>query len=108
MNGFVKRALDVRKASFAPMDEAVAASGMALQRDHTGGSAATTGRCGWTAPIADCPWICTGAGVRRAKLFMPGADLLRLPTAMRMDGTANPVPRSRLRIESADDLPTPP
>lgn len=91
INHFVKQTLDVRKCSFAPMDEAVEASAMAY-----GGITPVGLPEDWPVwvdgAVADCEWICLGAGVREAKLFMPGADLLTLPTAVRQDGLAHPVP----------------
>lgn len=89
VNGRVRRALNVRKASFAAMAEAVAASGMAY------GGITPVGLPGdwpvWVdGAVADCAWICLGSGVRESKLFMPGADLLKLPTAIRVAGLAHP------------------
>jgi prolyl-tRNA editing enzyme YbaK/EbsC (Cys-tRNA(Pro) deacylase) len=38
--------------------------------------------------VADTELVCIGAGVRGAKLVLPGADLLLLPGAERVDGLA--------------------
>lgn len=90
VNGYVRRALDVRKASFASMADAVEASGMAY-----GGITPVGLPDDWPVwvdgAVADCDWICLGSGVRESKLFMRGADLLKLPTAQRVDGLANPI-----------------
>ncbi|MDR0415851.1 MAG: hypothetical protein LBH76_00765 [Propionibacteriaceae bacterium] len=84
VNGQVRRRLDVRKASFMPMAEAVAASGMEYGAITPIGLPA-----GWPVwvdgRVADTDWVCVGAGVRGAKLIVPGAALLRLPGAARVD-----------------------
>ena len=38
--------------------------------------------------VADTELVCIGAGVRGAKLLLPGAALLRLPNAERVDDLA--------------------
>lgn len=87
INHFVRQTLGVRKCSFASMDDAVASSGMPY------GAITPVGLPDdwplWVdGAVADTEWICIGAGVREAKLFLPGADLLKLPTAIRQDGMA--------------------
>ena len=92
VNGYVRRALDVRKASFASMSDAVEASGMAY-----GGITPVGLGDDWPiwvdGAVADCEWICLGSGIRESKLFMRGSDLLKLPNATRVDGLANPIAR---------------
>ena len=87
VNGVVRRRLDVRKASFAPMDLAVAESGM-----EYGGITPVGLPEGWPvwvdAAVADSELVCIGAGVRGAKLLLPGAALLGLPTAERVEDLA--------------------
>lgn len=87
VNGVVKRRLDVRKASFAPMDVAVAESGM-----EYGGITPVGLPAGWPVwvdgAVADTELVCIGAGVRGAKLILPGAALLDLPLAERVEGLA--------------------
>lgn len=87
VNNVVRRRLDARKASFAPMDFAVEASGMEYGGITPVGLPAT-----WPVwvdgAVADTELVCIGAGVRGAKLVLPGAALLDLPGAERVDGLA--------------------
>lgn len=80
VNGLVRRKLDVRKVSFAPMEYAVAESQM-----EYGGITPVGLPEGWPVwvdqAVADSEQICIGAGVRGAKLLLPGASLLQLPLA---------------------------
>jgi prolyl-tRNA editing enzyme YbaK/EbsC (Cys-tRNA(Pro) deacylase) len=90
VNNVARRRLDVRKASFAPMEFAVAASGM-----EYGGITPVGLPADWPVwvdgAVADAELVCIGAGIRGAKLVLPGADLLALPTAERVDGLAREV-----------------
>ncbi|MDR1237946.1 MAG: hypothetical protein LBK28_06875, partial [Propionibacteriaceae bacterium] len=85
VNGVVKRRLNVRKASFAPMDYATQASGM-----EYGGITPVGLGPDWPVwvdeSVVATEVVCIGAGVRRAKLLLPGASLLRLPGAELVDG----------------------
>lgn len=77
VNGVVKRRLDVRKASFLAMDDAVARSGMEY------GGITPLGLPGdWPVlvddAVASLPWVIIGSGLRRSKLAIPGAALGRL------------------------------
>lgn len=87
VNNVVRRKLDVRKASFAPMDYAVEASGM-----EYGGITPVGLPEGWPVwvdgAVADTELVCIGAGIRGAKLLLPGAALLDLPNAERVDDLA--------------------
>ena len=80
VNGLVKRTLDVRKASFLPREEAVAASGMEL-----GGITPVGLPGGWRVlvdgAVAALPRAVVGSGVRRSELALPGALLAGLPGA---------------------------
>jgi prolyl-tRNA editing enzyme YbaK/EbsC (Cys-tRNA(Pro) deacylase) len=80
VNGVVKRRLDVRKASFAPMDTAVELTGM-----EYGGITPLGLPDGWPlwlAPeVAAADAVVVGSGVRRSKLAVPGAVLAALPYA---------------------------
>jgi prolyl-tRNA editing enzyme YbaK/EbsC (Cys-tRNA(Pro) deacylase) len=91
VNGVVRRRLDVRKASFAPMDAAVSETGM-----EYGGITPLGLPAGWPllvdAAVADAPQVVVGSGVRRSKLLLPGKALLSLPNAEVIDGLATPVP----------------
>ena len=87
VNNVVRRRLDVRKASFAAMEVAVAASGM-----EYGGITPVGLSADWPvwvdAAVADSELVCIGAGNRTAKLILPGADLLNLPGAERVEDLA--------------------
>jgi prolyl-tRNA editing enzyme YbaK/EbsC (Cys-tRNA(Pro) deacylase) len=80
VNNLVKRALDVRKASFLPMERAVEATGM-----EYGGITPLGLPGGWRLFVdeatLDIPVAIIGAGVRRSKLLLPGRLLGRLPGA---------------------------
>ena len=87
VNGVVRRRLDVRAASFAPMDEAVAFTGM----EH-GGITPIGLPDGWPilvdAAVATAPEVVIGGGVRSSKLFLPGGALLELRGAVLVEGLA--------------------
>jgi len=89
VNGLVRRRLEARKASFAPMDAAVAATGMAY-----GGITPVGAPADWPvwvdAAVAATPWLCIGSGVRGSKLFLTAETLLALPGAERVDALARP------------------
>jgi len=80
VNGVVRRLLDARKASFAPMDDAVALTGM-----EYGGITPVGIPADWMllvdARIVPLPQVVVGAGIRGAKLLLPGAALAALPNA---------------------------
>jgi prolyl-tRNA editing enzyme YbaK/EbsC (Cys-tRNA(Pro) deacylase) len=87
VNGVARRELDVRKASFAPVDDAVAATGMEY------GGITPIGLPGdWRvlidARVAAAPRVVVGSGVRRSKLALPGSLLGRLPGATVIEGLA--------------------
>jgi len=79
VNGVVRRYLDVRKASFAAMDDAVALTSMEY------GGITPIGLPAWPilvdARVPDLPEVVIGSGVRRSKLILPGAALAALPGA---------------------------
>jgi prolyl-tRNA editing enzyme YbaK/EbsC (Cys-tRNA(Pro) deacylase) len=81
VNGLVKRELDVRKASFAPMDQAVELTGM-----EYGGITPIGLPADWPvfvdAAVAGTARVVIGSGVRRSKLTLPGAALASLPGAV--------------------------
>ena len=80
VNSLVKRMLDVRKASFLPMDRAVAETGM----EH-GGITPIGLPAGWRVLVHDAllseEVVVLGSGVRRSKLLLPGRLLADLPGA---------------------------
>ena len=85
VNGLARRQLDVRKASFAPMDEAVSLTGM-----EYGGITPIGLPAGWPvlidAEVAAAPMVVVGSGLRRSKLAVTGAALASLPGAQVLDG----------------------
>ena len=87
VNTTVRQRLDVRKASFAPMDFAVQNSGMEY------GGITPVGLPGswpvWVdGAVSAAGWVCIGSGVRGSKLVLPAAELLRLPGAEVVDDLA--------------------
>ena len=87
VNGVVRRLIDARKCSFAPMDTAVGLTGM-----EYGGITPVGLPDGWPvlvdAAVAAHPQVVVGAGIRGAKLWVPGALLTGLPGAQVVDGLA--------------------
>jgi prolyl-tRNA editing enzyme YbaK/EbsC (Cys-tRNA(Pro) deacylase) len=85
VNGVVRRHLDVRKASFAPMAEAVELTGM-----EYGGITPIGLPIGWPvlvdAAIVTIPLVVIGSGIRGSKIVLPGAALAQLPGALVVDG----------------------
>jgi len=80
VNTRVRKMLDVRKASFLPMDRAVAETGM-----EYGGITPLGLPDGWRVLVHDAlldePVVVIGSGVRRSKLLVPGRLLAELPGA---------------------------
>jgi prolyl-tRNA editing enzyme YbaK/EbsC (Cys-tRNA(Pro) deacylase) len=80
VNGLVRRKLAARKASFAPVDAAVAETGM-----EYGGITPIGLPGGWPvlidAAVIATPHVIIGSGVRRSKLLLPGAALAEVPGA---------------------------
>ncbi len=85
VNGLVRKRLNARKASFAPMDDAVAHTGM-----EYGGITAIGLPEGWPllvdAAVAAAPAVVIGSGIRGSKLALPGDLAARLPGAEVIDG----------------------
>jgi prolyl-tRNA editing enzyme YbaK/EbsC (Cys-tRNA(Pro) deacylase) len=85
VNGLVRKRLNARKASFAPMDDAVAITGM-----EYGGITPIGLPDDWPvlvdAAVAAAPAVVIGSGVRHSKLALPGALAARLPGAEVVDG----------------------
>ena len=80
VNNLVKRRLDVRKASFLPMSEAVERTGM-----EYGGITPVGLPEGWRLfvdeSLVDLPVVVIGSGLRRSKLLLPGLVLAGIPGA---------------------------
>lgn len=85
VNGLVRRRLDARKASFAPMDDAVAITGM-----EYGGITPVGLPADWPllvdAAVAAAPAVVIGSGVRHSKLALPGELAARLAGAEVVEG----------------------
>jgi prolyl-tRNA editing enzyme YbaK/EbsC (Cys-tRNA(Pro) deacylase) len=85
VNGVARRTLDARKVSFAPIDKAVAESGMeygaitpmGLPRD-------------WPILIdqrvVDTDYVIIGSGIRKSKVIIPGKLLTLLPNTQVLEG----------------------
>ncbi|MEV0324937.1 YbaK/EbsC family protein [Micromonospora echinospora] len=90
VNGVARRALDVRKASFAPMADAVDLTGM-----EYGGITPIGLPEGWPvlvdSRVVAVPYVIVGSGVRHSKIALPGAALGALPHARVIEGLARPV-----------------
>jgi prolyl-tRNA editing enzyme YbaK/EbsC (Cys-tRNA(Pro) deacylase) len=91
VNSVVRGLLDARRASFAPMDEAVALTGM-----EYGGITPIGIPPDWAlyvdARIPTLGDVVIGAGIRGAKIVLPGALLATLPGAEVVEGLAKDVP----------------
>jgi prolyl-tRNA editing enzyme YbaK/EbsC (Cys-tRNA(Pro) deacylase) len=87
VNGAVRRRLDVRKASFLGMAEAVAQSGMEYGGITPIGLPAT-----WPVlvdrAVTEAGTVVIGSGIRASKLALSGAALASLPGAEVVDGLA--------------------
>lgn len=87
VNNVARRALDVRKASFAATDVAVAETGM-----EYGGITPIGLPSGWPvlidAAVAASPQVVIGSGLRRSKLALAGKTLADLPGAAVVEGLA--------------------
>jgi prolyl-tRNA editing enzyme YbaK/EbsC (Cys-tRNA(Pro) deacylase) len=85
VNGLVRKRLNARKASFAPMDDAVELTGMEF-----GGITAVGLPEGWPllvdSAVAAAPAVVIGSGIRGSKLALPGELAARLPGAEVVDG----------------------
>jgi prolyl-tRNA editing enzyme YbaK/EbsC (Cys-tRNA(Pro) deacylase) len=85
VNNVARRELDVRKASFAAVDDAVAQTGM-----EYGGITPLGLPAGWPvlvdARAAAAPQVVIGSGVRRSKLVLPGQVLAGLPGVTVIEG----------------------
>jgi prolyl-tRNA editing enzyme YbaK/EbsC (Cys-tRNA(Pro) deacylase) len=90
VNGFVRKRLDVRKASFLPLEQAVETSGM-----EYGGITPIGLPAEWPllldADAAQEALVVIGSGVRRSKILIPGTVLAGLPGAEVSAELARPV-----------------
>jgi prolyl-tRNA editing enzyme YbaK/EbsC (Cys-tRNA(Pro) deacylase) len=87
VNGVVKRILDVRKASFLPMERAVDLTGM-----EYGGITPIGLPADWPVlvdrRVIETDLVVIGSGVRRSKILLPGALLARIADVEIVDGLA--------------------
>ena len=90
VNGVVRQRLGARKASFAPVDDTTAATGM-----EYGGITPIGLPDGWPilidAAVVAQPHVIIGSGIRGSKLWLPGPSLATLPAAEVIEGLATPV-----------------
>ena len=90
VNNVVRRRLNARKASFAPMDLAVTESGMA-----SGGITPLGLPEEWPLlidrTVVGTEQVVVGSGRRESKLLLPGTLLAELPGATVVDGLGIPV-----------------
>jgi prolyl-tRNA editing enzyme YbaK/EbsC (Cys-tRNA(Pro) deacylase) len=88
VNGIVRKRLDARKASFAPMDEAVTLTGMEF-----GGITPIGLPEAWPilvdAAVLERDVVVIGSGLRRSKIALPSAALTELPSVEVIDGLAS-------------------
>ena len=87
VNGVVRRRLDARKASFAPMDDAVTLTGM-----EYGGITPIGLPADWPvlvdAAVLTRGPVVIGSGLRRSKIAVEPATLVALPGAEVIEGLA--------------------
>jgi prolyl-tRNA editing enzyme YbaK/EbsC (Cys-tRNA(Pro) deacylase) len=90
VNGVVRKYLDVRKASFAPMDEAVSLTGM-----EYGGITPIGLPASWPilvdSRVIATPHVIIGAGLRNSKIAIAGPALGAIPGAEVIDGLAREI-----------------
>jgi prolyl-tRNA editing enzyme YbaK/EbsC (Cys-tRNA(Pro) deacylase) len=90
VNTTVRKLLDVRKASFAPMAEAVQLTGM-----EYGGITPIGLPPQWPvyvdSAVVEIPSVVIGSGIRGSKIVLPGSALAGLPTATVVTGLGVPV-----------------
>jgi prolyl-tRNA editing enzyme YbaK/EbsC (Cys-tRNA(Pro) deacylase) len=90
VNGMVRRHLDARKCSFAPMDDAVRLTGM-----EYGGITPIGLPAGWPvlvdARVAVTAHVIIGSGVRHSKIALAGPALAALPGAEVIEGLAREI-----------------
>lgn len=90
VNGVVRKLLGARKISFAAMDEAISLTGM-----EYGGITPIGLPSGWRifvdSRVADVDTAIIGAGIRAAKISLPGSVLASLPGIEVIEDLARPV-----------------
>lgn len=90
VNGVARRWLDVRKISFAAMEEAVASTGM-----EYGGITPIGLPAEWPIlvdpRVTEQPAVVIGSGIRASKLVLPGDVIAHYPGVTVVEGLANPI-----------------
>lgn len=90
VNGVVRRRLDARKASFAPLERAVEETGM-----EYGGITPVGLPPGWPVlvdpAVVAADRVVVGSGLRRSKLVLPGSVLPDLPGVEVLPGLGQPL-----------------
>ena len=90
VNGLVRRHLDARKASFAPVEAVTAASGM-----EYGGITPVGLPADWPVlvdeAVAKTASVVIGSGIRGSKLRLPGRLLAAIPSAQVLPGLGVPL-----------------
>ncbi|HEX2903500.1 MAG TPA: YbaK/EbsC family protein [Jatrophihabitans sp.] len=88
VNTLVRKRMDARKASFAPMAEAVSLTGM-----EYGGITPIGLPADWAVyvdrAVLDRDLVVIGSGLRRSKIALPARLLAELPNAEVVDGLAS-------------------
>ncbi|HEY4489711.1 MAG TPA: YbaK/EbsC family protein [Candidatus Paceibacterota bacterium] len=89
VNNLLRKHMDVRKASFAKMDEAIALTGM-----EYGGITPIGLPSDWVilvdSKVTETPYVIIGSGIRKSKLIVPGKLLASLPNAAILTGLGIP------------------
>lgn len=89
VNGVVRRRLDARKASFAPLDQAVEDTGM-----EYGGITPVGLPEAWPllvdSAVVAAAQVVVGSGLRRSKLVLPGEAVAALPGVEVLPGLGQP------------------
>lgn len=90
VNGVVRRRLDVRKASFAPLELAVQATGM-----EYGGITPLGLPADWPllvdGAVTAAAQVVVGSGLRRSKIVLPGWAVMELPGVQVLPGLGQPL-----------------
>jgi len=90
VNGLVRRHLDARKASFAPVEAVTAATGM-----EYGGITPVGLPAAWPVlvdeAVAKTGSVVIGSGIRGSKLRLPGRVVAAIPSAQVLPGLGVPV-----------------
>lgn len=85
VNGLARKALDVKRLSFAPMDKAVTETGMEYGAITPIGLPSS-----WTIlidkAVADSDYVVIGSGLRKSKLVLSGKVLAALPNVQVLEG----------------------